>query len=137
MENLENGRVKPKDQNLLCISYTDHKRVSVIDPRLKFCGEYSEYLNIKKYGSVIFQAADTRQVLTRIDGRYTFKADQGTYPCPVKFEEIFNGIVFEEEKNQSCRFYVENLDNGIVSPRDQNLLDLRHADHKRGSLMDP
>src|SRR6218665_2133935 len=84
----------------------------------------------KKYGSVIFQADDTGLSLTRIGGIHTFKAEQGTYLLPVKLEEIFNFIGYVKEKNQSYRFYVENLDNGIVSPRDQSLLCPRHTDHK-------
>ncbi len=55
----------------------------------------------------------------------------------MKLENIFNVIGYVKGRNQSCRFYVENLDNSIVSPRYQNILYLWHTDHKRFFLIDP
>ena len=54
-----------------------------------------------KNGSVIVQAADPGLFLTRIDGRYTFKADPGTSLYAGKSEGDFNGIVFVSPKEQN------------------------------------
>jgi len=69
----------------------------------------------KKNGSVNFQDDDTGLFLTRIDGRHTFEADQGTYLCPLKFEESFRGTKCVKEI----------------------ILHLRHTDHKVETLIDP
>src|SRR6218665_2540478 len=63
---------------------------------------------------------------------HSFRADDGTYMSPRQIEFGFGDgcetIGFVKNKDQSCRFYVENLDNGRVRLKDHNLLYLRHTD---------
>jgi len=62
----------------------------------------------------------------------SFKFEDDTYMRPLQIEVGFEvsckTIGFVKEKDESCRFYVENLDNGRVRLKDHNLLYLRHTD---------
>src|SRR6218665_356187 len=65
--------------------------------------------------------------LTPVDVGFSFEADDGSYLCPIQKEVGFECIGFVKNKNQFCKFFVENLESERVRLRDFEMSYLRRT----------